>query len=202
MGFCDTDFVPPSFEAGNTVTFSVDLADYPPASYALVFVFSRPGATPVSTAATAGGLGYVVTLPGTATAGVAPGDYDWALYATDGNGNRTTAAQGALEVLPNLAAPQMPSLAAQTLAGLQTGMQTLSSGTIQTFSGGGQSWSKKNLKELQEAIVYWESRVIKERRDADAKRGRPNNGTIEPRFVMPGCGVPLGYGRGRYGNLP
>ena len=201
MGFCDTDFVPASFEAGNAVTFSVSLADYPSASYALAFVFSRPGATPVSAAATASGTGYTVTIPGAVTAGIVPGDYDWALYATDSSGNRTTAAQGALEVLPNLAAPQALSFAQQKVAALETDLLALR-GSIKNYSGGSQSWGKREEEELQKAIVYWQSRVIRERREADAKRGRPNNGTIEPRFVAPGCGVPPGYGRGRYGTLP
>lgn len=176
--------VPVKIEAGNTVKFTETLTDYPGSAWTMQFVLSQSGSTPLVVDAVSSGDIFTITLTGDQTKNLKTGQWDWAQYVTSQD-ERTTAKTGVLNVLPNLAAPIQPSVAAQMLNAINAAILKLSSGTDSKVNFNGQQFEKKDLKSLLESRVQIQAEVAREQQKEDALRGRGTSGRIPIAFTSP-----------------
>ena len=157
--------IPSSFVQGDSVSLTYSNPGFPSSSWTLRLAMIKDGA-PVSTlpAATANADGsFTINLAPAITAALAPGKYTARLIVTSAdNSQRESLCQSGLFIFPDLtqALPQTPTM--QTLAALKSAQKSLAVGTIQSFTGGGQTWTKKNLAELQTAIDRFQAQVDNE----------------------------------------
>lgn len=165
---------PPSvLEAGNTVIFTDGFSDFPVTGWTMVFVLRGPGGTSRSVNAT-----ISVDTPGYFTVALptdlAPGAYEWAEYVTETATNqRTTAATGTLEVIPDLATNAVLTVAQTTLAAIEAAILRLSGNDNLTVSFNGQSFTKRDIKSLTDQRTYWKAEVLREQARADGARQSP-----------------------------
>lgn len=97
-----TSKIPRKLTAGDTVTWTESLADYPAATYALSMVLIAAGAdSKESFEAVGSGDEHEFTISAAASADLTAGRYDYQLIAT-GDGFRITLDRGSIEVLPDL----------------------------------------------------------------------------------------------------
>jgi hypothetical protein len=158
--------LPDKIEAGNTYNITESFSLYPTSAWTMQLVLSLNGKSK-SVKTTVSGTSFAFTLP----TDLAPGLYDYAEYVTEtASGQRATAKQGVIEVLPNLSTSAGKSTAQTILESLETAIQKLSGGTNTTVSFNGQSFTKKDLKTLQESRTYWKSEVLREQSRANASR--------------------------------
>lgn len=97
-----TSQIPRTLTAGDTVTWTEIVPEYPAATYALSMVLIAAAAdSKVSFTATGSGDSHEFTIDAVASAALATGRYDYQLIAT-GDGYRITLDRGAIEVLADL----------------------------------------------------------------------------------------------------
>lgn len=174
--------IPCKIEAGDAVSFLLSYTSYPASTFAGSFVLSMGTIAPVITAATASGDNFLVTLSSTATAPIVPGNYEWAFYVTQ-SGNRYTAQNGVISVLPNLAVAASPSTAQNMLTALNAAITALASSKNQSVSFNGQSFTKRDMKSLLEQRVLLQAEVMREQAALARQRGGPDPGRIAIEFV-------------------
>ncbi|MEG3437690.1 hypothetical protein V0288_11220 [Pannus brasiliensis CCIBt3594] len=96
--------IPPKIVAGDSVSWSDHLPDYPPsAGYELNYAIRGASGMPVNVTATIEGGDFLSTLTPAQTADLAPGAYYWQAFVTRGINVRITVGSGRLEVAANLA---------------------------------------------------------------------------------------------------
>lgn len=95
--------LPPTIRAGDTLTATWSLPDYPAAAgWAVRLTLINSGARYQATAS-GSGTDYTLTVPAATTAAWVAGSYTWTVDATLA-GVRATLGSGAVQVLPDLAA--------------------------------------------------------------------------------------------------
>ncbi len=181
-----TSGVPSQFESGNTVPFTLNFASFPVGTWTLAFVLSRGTTAPVSTAATTSGNDFLVTLSAAVTAALAPGIYQWAAYVTSSS-QRTTAATGALTVLPNLSVTQTPSNAQAMVTLLESVLQTFAATDKKMVNFNGQQFERQSVKEYQEQYTFWKAQLIAEQRALAAQRGESTGDRVAIKFLSSVC---------------
>ena len=123
---------PAKVRAGDTVTWRRTLDLYPAtAGWTLYYRLINAGAK-IDITATADGASHLVTVAKATTAGWSAGDYSWVSWVASGT-ERVTLAQGAITVLPDLAAITAPgydtrSQAKKMLDAIDAALLSLSSG--------------------------------------------------------------------------
>ena len=90
---------PTQVVAGDTLTWTESLADYPAGTWTLNYRLVKEGKT-ISAQATASGTDHVVTIAASTTAGWTPGTYVWSKFVTSG-ALRYTIGTGSIDVKPN-----------------------------------------------------------------------------------------------------
>jgi hypothetical protein len=173
--------VPCHFESGNTIVFEEVFTDFPASSWAATFCLSKNGVSASPVTATESDDTFTFTLSATATAALTPGLYDFAIYVTSGS-ERATAKAGRLTISANLAASQTPSFAQAQVTLLQSVLAAFNATDKQSVSFNGQSFTRAGVMQYRQELVYWESRVIAERRAAARLRGEPTHRSFGPRF--------------------
>lgn len=187
--------VPLTIEAGNFVSFTETLTAYPASLWTMAFVLSSGSLAPISTAATANGDDFLVTLSGTVTNSLAQGRWEWAEYVTAST-ERTTARNGVLTVLPNLATQATPSAAQAMLTALETAITSLASSKFQSVNFNGQSYSRRDMKSLLDQRVLLQAEVIREQNRLAVARGARDPYRIGIEFVPQDNGEGLRFGQG------
>lgn len=158
--------LPDKIEAGNTYNVTESFSAYPTSAWTMQLVLSLNGKAK-SVKTTVSGTSFAFTLP----TDLAPGLYDYAEYVTEtATGQRATAKQGVIEVLPNLGASAGKSTAQTILENIESAIQKLSAGTNVSVNFNGQSFTKKDMKALTEQRTYWKAEVLRERSSNDAAR--------------------------------
>ncbi len=173
--------IPASIEQGSTALFTESFADYPVATWAASLVLARPGDTPLSFAATVSGGNFLFTLSAAATALIAPGWWDYAIYVT-ASAQRACAKHGRLAILNDLALAQTPSPAQQMLTALETAITTLSGSVDSSVSFNGQSFTRASMGELIRQRVSLQAEVIREKQALAAIRGTADSGFAQIQF--------------------
>lgn len=141
--------VPCSLTQGDSVVFSYANPDFPSTGWTLKLAMLKDGQSTLfpSTGQTDGS--YVFTILPAATASLPPGQYVARLVATSNDGTqRQTLCQTCPFVYPD---PSQPLKLTPEMIALAA-LKQVSAGTIQSYSGGGQTWSKRNLAELRQEI--------------------------------------------------
>lgn len=175
--------VPCSFEGGNTVKFSEVFTDFPPSAWSATFYLSQNRAAKANTTATESGSEYLFTLSAAATAALAPGVYDFAIYVTEtATDQRTTAKTGQILITPNLAANQTPTQAQRMVQVLNQVLLTFGNTDKQSVSFNGQSFTRANIVNYREELVFWEARLIQENARFNAARGNARQVSYGPNF--------------------
>jgi hypothetical protein len=183
--------IPCSIEAGNTVVIQMPLSGYLPTTWTAMLCLSLNGATPTIITATSSGNDFVFTLSAAATAALSIGDYSYAIYVT-ASSERTTAQTGTITITQNLAVAATPSFAKAQVTLLQTAIAALNTTTRTSVSLNGQSFTRASIAEYQRQLTYWEARVIRERREAAARRGENPSQDYAPRFGAEVAGLSFG----------
>ncbi len=161
---------PDQVEAGNYVAFTDSFTDFPVTGWTMEFVLRGPDGASQSIAATISSSLFQVALP----TNLAPGVYEYAEYVTEtATSQRTTARTGTLEVLPDLTQAAVLSTAAITLALIEAAIQRLSGSDNISVSFNGQSFTKRDLKNLTDQRTYWKAEVLREQARADGARQCP-----------------------------
>lgn len=173
--------LPDSFESGDTILFSESFGEYPAGTWQATIYFSVNGAAPTSVAATADGTNHLFTLSAAFTAALTAGINNFAIRVTS-SGENATPKSGEVYVLPNLAAAQTQSTAALQLAAANTAFSSLLSGTNSSVSFNGQSFTKKDQKQLWEIIQRLKAVVQAEKNEQAALRGDSMSRSIRPFF--------------------
>lgn len=156
---------------------------------------------PVSIAATTSGTNFLFTITQTISAALTAGIYEYSEVAMSADTTQTqTVKQGVLQVLPNFAVTQAPS-AAQAMVTLYQGViQEFARTTRSAVNFNGQSYTRANIKDYQAQLVYWEARVLQERRDLNRARGGVDQTRIATRFAPAGCLGPFSVAPWNGGN--
>ena len=169
MSLAVTVGVPSNFEAGNTVKFSEALQLFPASVWSMQFVLSRAGQSPVAIAAETDGDNFLVTLSAEQSAAIAAGVWNWAEYVSAG-AERATANSGTITVGQNLAVTAPVTVAAAMLAGLESAILKLTSGTDKSVNFNGQQFEKKDLNELLKSRTLLKAEVYRETAHGGAGR--------------------------------
>lgn len=193
--------LPNTITAGDTVIFTESFPAYPPGSWTLKLWLSTGVGTPVSIAATTSGTNFLFTITQTISAALAAGIYEYSEVALSADTTQTqTVKQGVLQVLPNFAATQAPSSAQAMVTLYQGVIQEFARTTRSAVNFNGQSYTRANIKDYQAQLVYWEARVLQERRDLNRARGGVDQTRIATRFAPAGCLGPFSVAPWNGGN--
>ena len=149
---CAFNGVPSRWTQGDSVAFSYANPNFPSSIWGLN-VALRKGtvpAPPIVGAVNPDGS-FTFALSTIDSGLLDPGSYQAAFVAT-ATAQRQTFGCFDIFIQPDPTIPLKGTWAINTLAILQTGYAGLIGGTISSFSGGGQSWTKKNIGELEKAM--------------------------------------------------
>ncbi len=184
--------LPPEFTAGDTVVVDESYSDFPSSGWSAKMWFNRnDGTTPTGVDASTNGEGFRFTLSSTFTSALISGDYFVSVIVTNGSEKKTPLPARSVLVLPDFAVAQTPSTAQSMVALLEGAIAVLATTTQTSVSFNGQSFSQSNIREYQEQLVYWQSRVIAEQRKLARARGGRDPFHIGNDFVSSECGVPF-----------
>lgn len=180
--------IPDKTTSGEYVVWSETLADYPQGTYTVAYNFVDL-ATPVdgyekfSVAGSGSGTTWTFTMP-TGGSAPKPGRYRWQQVVTRVSDSKAvTIASGVLIIAPDFSATPTTTAAQTMLAALETAITSLSSGLNETVSFNGQSFTKKNLRQLYDMRRDLQAEILLEqRRLAELSGEIPTDGTIGVRF--------------------
>lgn len=163
-------------------------ADYPPASYDLIYKARlRGGLNPeMSVTATNSNGEFLVTLTNAATAAAVPGNYYWQAEIERKSDNaRILVATGQWKLLPDLdqtgADPR--SHAEIMLDKIQSLLEGRADKDVTSYSINGRSIAKMSVTDLLAWRDYYRKEANLERRKADAAAGKPSSATVKVRFL-------------------
>lgn len=165
---------------------SVLTADYPVASYSLVYV-ARSVVTNDEfqvTATTNDGY-YLLTILSATTAALPPGIYRWQKeIVKTSNSQRVVIKRGEFKVLADLDVAGIDSRSHSEimLAKIESVLVGKADSDVQSYSVAGRSLTKMSFQELLDARNFYKSEVIREKAKEDAKNGRQGASTVKVRF--------------------
>ncbi len=173
--------VPAQIEAGNSVSFLLGYADFPPGDWTLDFILADGVNPPKIVRATTSGTKFLVELTTAITAPIAAGDYQWKTRVQT-NSETRTAGMGSITILPNLASGPAPSHAAQMVTHLEAKLLEYADNERVRSRFDASDTIRAQMKEYQEQLTYWRSVLLAEQRRARASRGEQNIRTIGVQF--------------------
>ena len=149
---------PSTIFAGDTLTWSKSLEDYPASAWTLTYSFVRQGKS-ISVTASAEGNAHRVSVAASTTATWLPGTYLWTSYATSGS-ERYTVETGELVIKPNPAAGgyDTRSYVKRVLDAIEALIEGRAAADVDSYSIGGRSLSKMPIAEL----LKWRSQYRRE----------------------------------------
>lgn len=191
--------VPYKFTAGDTVSFQINNQTYPASLYTAGFWLFAQNVDPDNFAGVAQMDGsFIFSATPAATDTILPENYQAVIVYTSiamPQTRNTVIARGSVWVLPDPTQQAAPSPAQATLTLLQNAMSQLAAGTIASATVNQQTWTKKNMAQLQQQI-YVQQSIVKDENDTIAQlMGRPNQMIVHCEFD-PVCGYGKwpGYG--------
>jgi hypothetical protein len=152
--------------AGDTLSFTTSLADYPASSWTLNFrLIPRSGDAAIDIACTADGDDHVAEVSAATTALWPPGTYDWAAYVEGGSTEVYTVGTGATEVRPDprTVAPgtDLRSQAEIALADARAAFAAWTP-TRRMYRIGDRQMEFSTAAEILAVIDYWQREVKRE----------------------------------------
>lgn len=177
---------PASVQAGTQVTFYPS-GKYSAEEYTLKVALNNGVDAPAIVDGVPSGYGFTVVLAAPAKQGV----YNWSeLYTLIAdNTKKYSGRSGTLTVTPSPFVAAVPTFAQEMVTKLRAAASARATSSRGSISFNGQSVSWNSPQELNESLVYWESRVIKEQRDLAALHGGEDISLVRPVFLSPNsCG--------------
>lgn len=170
---------PAAIIAGDTVRLSISDGDYPSDDWSLAVVLSGP--TVKSFAATAGdnnSFDLVITAAQSLEL-TTPGEYSVTyVYTETATSERASVDMGTTQVVADPTQAAVLTQAQTTLASMKTALASLSLGSNQTVAFNGQSFTKRNIGDLMDAIGRQQQVVDREQASIDRALGRSRSGNI------------------------
>jgi hypothetical protein len=190
---------PAQIEQGNSYNFTEVMQQYPSnLGWTATLYISQGNTAPTPVVGSITNVSqYLFALSTAFTATLLAGNWDWAIYVSNGVGEQFTGRTGSVEVLQTLAGAIPLTKAQSMVAQLQTTLLAVQAQKYAATNFNGQQKQAADIDKLQKAIVYWESRVIKEKEQADAERGVRHNHAVNSRFAPT-----TGYPYPRFGSGP
>lgn len=185
--------IPLEINSGDSVQFAEQFTCYTPDAWTMkLWLYLLGGAAPSSTSATTSGTNFLVTLTATYTATLPEGQYEYTEQVTNiaDTSIIKTAKQGTIYVLPNYMVAQTPTNAQQMVTLLTAVMQGFATTDRKSVNFAGQQFERASIKEYQEQLIYWQSRVVAEQTARNRLRGGKDPGRITTQFVQPFCTGP------------
>lgn len=178
---------PEEIQAGDTLKFTITLADYPADDgWTLTYRLTSATAQIAAFAASADGSSHAVSVAATTTA-------DWAagLYELRGqvekSGEKYTTHVSNVQVLADLMADNASgndqrTHARKALSNVETAIEALASGTNQTFVINGESYSRKDLEQLTRVRDRYRQEVANEEALERINNGKGTKGVFRIHF--------------------
>jgi hypothetical protein len=182
MAFEALTSIPCEFESGNSVTITMPLPDVAPSEGEAKLYLSLNGTAVTNITATESGDEFTFTISAAASAALAPGLYDYAIYFTYTGTQRISIATGQIRITPNLATSQTASFAQAQVTRLQTVLAVFAATDKASVSINSQSFTRANIAEYEKSLLRWEARLTAERRAAARARGETVSGVYSPVF--------------------
>lgn len=160
---------PANFVAGDQVIVNgIGSVDYPPSAWNMSAVFNGRDGTSVTVGASPDADGITFDLTVDQRAKLSSGRYSlfYVFTSKADPKQRASLFQGDVFVLDDPATSQSQSVARQTLDAMQNALLKLSNGTNTSVNFNGQTFTKRNLKDLQDAIDRQKNVVNGEEVDA------------------------------------
>jgi hypothetical protein len=164
---------PRAIVAGDTVRVSISDGNHPSEEWSLaVLLRSEAGVSSSFDAIPDDEGAFDILIPATDSANLSPGSYlvtyRWTETIT---GEKISEPKGTLIVAADPAQNATLTQAAQTLAAMEAALLNLSSGSNAIVNFNGQSFTRKNIKELQDAIDRQQLIVDQEQKNIDIAFG-------------------------------
>lgn len=180
---------PAQFRAGDTLTFSRSLPDYPAsAGWVIDYSFRSQTATAIDFTTTPSGNDHLANVVATATAGWLPGIYTGVGAVTDGTFIKTIWS-GQLVVLPNLSAAQpgtdFRSSNRKILDFLNTQIECRAKNPLKMSTVEGSEFTWTDWKDLLPVQAIYQTKVRNEEIADLQAQGKPTGRTIFMRFSRP-----------------
>lgn len=177
---------PVSFRAGDFLTWTKSLTDYPAnQSWTLAYTLIHPTATKITINATASGADHLVSVPAATTATYTAGAYTWMARVTKAT-EIYTVGSGSMEILPNLAALTTfdgRSHAQIMLDAIEATFEGRASQTQQEYELNGRSIRHYGLDELIQWRSFYKAELAKEGRAETLRRTGINRNKIGVRCI-------------------
>lgn len=154
-------------QAGDTVAWTRNLADYPASAWDLKYRLINAAAK-IDITAVADGDTHSVTVAAATTATWAAGEYTWQAYVEGGSSERYTVASGRLTIKPDLAAKaaafEARSTARKALDDTRAALATwiASNGQVQEYEIAGRRMKYSSIADIQGRIQLLEREVARE----------------------------------------
>lgn len=148
-----TEF-PHSFVAGDTIRVTMADSRFPSSLWKLKVLFQSALAAKSFAATTGTGGAYNIVIAASTSAKILPGAYSIAFVYTETSTQErhTVESDRAIIVLRDPTVAGAKSIARQTLEAMESAFLKLSSGSNLSVNFNGQSFTKRNLEDFQDAI--------------------------------------------------
>jgi hypothetical protein len=176
---------PASVVAGDTVTWSKSLSEYPATVWTLKYRLLN-AAGKIDITATASGTDYLVSVSSTTSAGWAAGDYDYLAWVEKA-GERVSVGSGRITVKPNLAALNTydgRSPARKIYEGLLAAYQTAVTARafVAEYEIAGRRMKFNNKSDWLVELNHWKAQVAAEDRAEKIADGLGGGARVLVRF--------------------
>jgi len=182
----DIELWPARIVAGDAIDEEYTLGDYPADEYTMSWALVQSGQTPIAWTGGADGETHTLQVAGATTADYPAGTWNIQCYVTDAGGERTTLAEGQIEIRADFAAAdstlqalseaeQIRDAALATLKGIASMEQktvTIEDRQVQ-FMG---------PDELRATIDWADRRIAVLKKQVDLRHGRGKSNLIRARF--------------------
>jgi hypothetical protein len=166
--------LPGSLIAGDTLRFTHANSKYPSSDWSLRVAFVGPVTKTVNADANDDDNGFTVVVSGVASAALLAGPYVVSfIFTADDDERATDPTKYYLTVLGDATKSPKKSIARQTLEAMEAALLNLGSETNAQVNFNGESFTSRNLSDLQKAIEHQRGLVaIEERRQTGRSRVR------------------------------
>lgn len=176
---------PRSFISGDTVRVTISDGDYPSSLWSLV-VYLIGTAVDDFTASQISGDQFELVIPANDSDDILPGTKRVVFtYTETSSSEKQSVEMGKTYVYADPSESPTATQAQTTLAAMKTALASLAAGTTSTVNFNGQSFTRKNLKDLQDAIDRQQQIVDRELAEADLIAGKQRSRGIGIRFANP-----------------
>lgn len=176
------NYPPDVFIAGDTVQFQIQNQNYPASAHTMQFVLYVDTIQPQAFDGAGQSDGsFIVTVSTAQTETILPEQYTAAFVYTSiaMPTTRKTIPHQTVWCAPDLTQKTSPTPNQTLLSTLQQALQSLAAGTIASATINQQTWTKKNLSQLQNQIFVTQTQVRKELEQLWRILGQPNQEIVQ-----------------------